>query len=134
MAYGPQGNQTPVQADKGKWRMPRATFVEGETLTHWGIMVIEDPQRPIRGLAQALPEFIKLVMNDARQCGLWIDPPVNLNQPIKANLNDLRAIEYRFQELHRMIQAKSAPAKPQLIMAICPGKGNHYGGIKRLGD
>ena len=112
--------------------MPRATFVIGKTLNHWGIMVIEDPQTPIRDLAQALPEFISMVMNDARQCGLRIEPPVNLNQPIKAKLNNLRAIEYGFKELHSIIQDKSGP--PQLIMAICPGKGIHYDGIKLLGD
>ena len=111
--------------------MPRATFVKGETLNHWGIMVIEDPHRPIRGLAQALPKFISMLVNEARQCGLRINPPVNLNQPLKAKLKDLRAIEHGFQELHCII-TKSGP--PQLIMAICPEKGNHYDGIKRLGD
>ena len=132
LAYGTKENRTGVQADRGQWKMPRATFVKGETLTHWGIMVIEDPYKPLRDLPQALPEFINLVVRDASQCGLRIGPPVNLNQPIKAKLNDLRAIEYGFQELHSIIQAKSGP--PQLIMAICPGKGIHYDGIKRLGD
>jgi len=132
LAYGTGENRTGVQADRGQWKMPRATFVKGETLTHWGIMVIEDPYKPIRDLPQALPEFINLVVRDASQCGLRIGPPVNLNQPIKAKLNDLRAIEYGFQELHSIIQANSGP--PQLIMAICPGKGIHYDGIKLLGD
>ena len=134
LAYGPKENRTGVQADRGQWKMqlPRTKFVKGETLTHWGIMVIEDPYKPIRDLPQALPEFINLVVRDASQCGLRIGPPVNLNQPIKAKLNDLRAIEYGFQELHSIIQANSGP--PQLIMAICPGKGIHYDGIKRLGD
>ena len=132
LAYGPKGNRTGVQADKGQWRMPRATFVKGETLNHWGIMVIEDPQRPIWDLPKALPGFIDMVVKDASQCGLQIRPPVNLNQPIKAKLDDLRAIETKFRELHSFIQTNSGP--PQLIMAICPGKGIHYDGIKRLGD
>ena len=135
LAYGPKQNRTGVQAKDGQWRMPlpRAKFVKGETLTHWGIMVIEDPYKPIRDLPQALPEFINLVVSDASQCGLRIGPPVNLNQPIKAKLNDLRAIEYEFTQLHSKIQATSG-GRPQLIMAICPGKGIHYDGIKRLGD